>query len=472
MGFDIGLVGLGVMGQNLALNMARHGYKVCVYNRTGSVTEAFMEGGAKGNPSIRACYDLKELAAGLSAPRKVILMVKAGRAVDAVISQLAEVFEAGDVIIDGGNSFFEDSERRYGELEKKGMHFLGAGVSGGEEGALMGPSIMPGGSKKAWELAEGILTDISAKAEDGTPCCAYLGPGGAGHFVKMVHNGIEYVDMQIIAEAYHMMRDLLGIGAGRAADYFREWNKGELGSYLIEITSHVLDKVDEKTARPLVDVIKDAAAQKGTGLWTAREALSLGTPAPSLAEAVFARNVSARRDQRLKAAEALTGPEKAEPARDMAAMLAGTIEKAMLAAKISAYAQGFALLKDASDHYGWDLDLGAVALLWRGGCIIRAGFLDDIKKAFTDDPGLENLILDPSFAKRLNSSQAALRRVVSIASMAGIPVPAMGSSLSYYDGMRCTSLPANLIQGQRDYFGAHTYERLDEEGSFHTDWYR
>ncbi|HOS49920.1 MAG TPA: NADP-dependent phosphogluconate dehydrogenase, partial [Bacillota bacterium] len=331
--------------------------------------------------------------------------------------------------------------------------------------------IMPGGSKKAWELAGGILTDISAKAEDGTPCCGYLGPGGAGHFVKMVHNGIEYVDMQIIAEAYHIMRDMLGIEAKQIAVYFREWNKGELGSYLIEITSDVLDRVDDKTGRPLVDVIKDAAAQKGTGLWTAREALALGTPAPSLAEAVFARNISARRDQRLKAAGVLAGPEKVKPAQDMAAMLAGTIEKAMLTAKISAYAQGFALLKDASDQYGWNLDLGGVALLWRGGCIIRARFLDDIKKAFSNDPKLENLILDPSFADRLNKGQAALRQIVSIASMAGIPIPAMGSSLSYYDGMRCTSLPANLIQGQRDYFGAHTYERLDIEGSFHTDWY-
>ena len=471
MGFDIGLIGLGVMGQNLALNMARHGYKVCAYNRTGSVTEAFMQEGAKDNPSIKACYDLKELAASLSAPRKVMLMVKAGHAVDAVISQLTEILESGDVIIDGGNSFFEDSERRHKELEKKGIHFLGAGVSGGEEGALKGPSIMPGGSKKAWELAGGILTDISAKAEDGTPCCGYLGPGGAGHFVKMVHNGIEYVDMQIIAEAYHIMRDMLGIEAKQIAVYFREWNKGELGSYLIEITSDVLDRVDDKTGRPLVDVIKDAAAQKGTGLWTAREALALGTPAPSLAEAVFARNISARRDQRLKAAGVLAGPEKVKPAQDMAAMLAGTIEKAMLTAKISAYAQGFALLKDASDQYGWNLDLGGVALLWRGGCIIRARFLDDIKKAFSNDPKLENLILDPSFADRLNKGQAALRQIVSIASMAGIPIPAMGSSLSYYDGMRCTSLPANLIQGQRDYFGAHTYERLDIEGSFHTDWY-
>ena len=376
MGYDIGLIGLGVMGQNLVLNMARNGYRVCVYNRTASVTEDFMKGEAKGNANIKGCFDLKELVGNLSAPRKVMLMVKAGGAVDAVISQLYDVLSPGDVIIDGGNSFFKDTQRRFAEVEAKGFFYLGTGVSGGEEGALKGPSVMPGGSRRAFELVGKLLTDISAKAPDGTPCCRYLGPGGAGHFVKMVHNGIEYVDMQIIAEVYHVMRDMLGMDAKAIASVFNEWNRGPLESYLIEITSKVLEKVDDKTGRPLVDVIKDRAAQKGTGIWTAQEALLLGTPAPSLAEAVFARNISAERETRLKAADALVGPPAVKPSGEMAAMLLGTLGKAMLTAKICAFAQGFSIMKDASEEYGWDLDFGGIALIWRGGCIIRARFLD------------------------------------------------------------------------------------------------
>ncbi len=471
MGNDLGLVGLGVMGQNLVLNMASHGFKVSVYNRTAAVTAAFMEGGAKGNASIKGCYGLKELADSLAKPRKVMLMVKAGAAVDAMIAGLLEVLEPGDVIIDGGNSYFKDSERRFKQLQAEGYHFLGTGVSGGEEGALKGPSIMPGGSKRAWELAGPILTEISAKAPDGSPCCAFLGTGGAGHFVKMVHNGIEYVDMQLIAEAYHIMRDMLGMEPKAIGDCFDMWNRGGLESYLVEITSAILRKKDEKTGKPIVDVIKDTAAQKGTGLWTAQEALALGTATPSLAEAVFARNLSAKREDRIKASGILEGPPAVKPTGEMAAMLTGALGKALLAAKISAYSQGFALMAAASEEYGWKLDLGSVALLWRGGCIIRARFLDDIKKAFADGP-IANLMLDPLFSMKMNEGQRALRQVVSIASMAGIPIPALSSSLSYYDGFRCASLPANLTQAQRDFFGAHTYERLDEAGSFHTDWSR
>jgi 6-phosphogluconate dehydrogenase len=459
---EIGLIGLGVMGQNLALNMANHGYKVAIYNRTSKITDEFLAGAAKGNERIEGQYSLARLVDSLKTPKRVMLMVKAGDAVDVVIRHLTGFLGKGDIIIDGGNSFFKDSQRRYLELEEKGILFMGTGISGGEEGALIGPSIMPGGSRRAWEVVGKLLTDISAKAPDGTPCCAYLGPGGAGHFTKMVHNGIEYVDMQLIAESYHIMRDLFHMEAGAIAGVFEGWNSGGLDSYLIGITAEILRKRDDKTGKPLVDMIKDSAAQKGTGLWTAQEALALGTPAPSLAEAVFARNISAHHEDRSEAAKVLSGPMAISLAGDFVNKFPDVLGKALLAAKICAYSQGFALLFDASKKYGWKLDLGGIALLWRGGCIIRAKFLDDIKNAYDCNPALRSLMMDAKFASLINEGQNSWRQVVSIAALSGVPIPAF----TY----RSTSLPANLIQAQRDYFGAHTYERTDMEGAFHTDW--
>ena len=464
---DIGLIGLAVMGQNLVLNMAAHGYRVAVYNRTTSKTEEFLAGPASGK-AIAGAKTLQEFVSLLDRPRKVMLMVQAGGAVDAVISDLVPLLEPGDLIIDGGNSYFKDTRRRAAELEAKGIHYLGTGISGGEEGALKGPSIMPGGSEEAWNLARSILVDISAKV-NGEPCCAYIGTDGSGHFVKMVHNGIEYGDMQLICEAYFLMREVLGLSAERMASIFRAWNSGELRSYLIEITGDILSTVDPKTGKPLVDVIKDEAGQKGTGKWTSQEALDLGVGAPTITEAVYARFLSAIREERLEASSVLPGPD-AGPYEGDPDELVEAIGKALYAAKICSYAQGFALLSEAARVYGWRLDLGTIASLWRGGCIIRAQFLDRIKEAYDRDPSLKNLLLDPYFAGALRRSQEPWRRVVSLAAERGIPAPGFSSALAYYDQYRTARLPANLLQAQRDYFGAHTYQRLDEEGIFHTEW--
>lgn len=463
---DMGLIGLGVMGQNLVLNMARNGYRVAVYNRTPSVTQRFMEGPARGVENVVSAATIEELVGSLEPPRRIMIMVKAGSPVDAVIEQLDPYLGAGDIIIDCGNSLFRATARRAATLEAAGLRYLGVGVSGGEEGALWGPSIMPGGSAEAWKHVESIFTDIAAKAPTGEPCCAYIGPGGAGHFVKMVHNGIEYVDMQLIAETYFVMRELLGMCADEMQTVFDDWNRGDLSSYLIEITARVLGKRDLHTGKPMVDVIADRAGQKGTGKWTAQEALDLGAAAPTMAEAVFARYLSAIKEERFAASEQLPGPDTGGEREGMIADL----RDALYAAKICAYAQGFELMKRASNEYRWGLDLGSIALLWRGGCIIRAQFLERIAEAYRRGPELANLMLDPYFRNAVVSGQRAWRRVVAQAAMEGIPIPALSSSLAYYDSYRRDSLPANLIQAQRDYFGAHTYERLDMPGSFHTEW--
>ncbi len=464
---DIGLVGLAVMGQNLVLNMESHGYRVAVYNRTYSRTEAFMEGPAKGK-NITATASLEELVASLARPRKVMLMVQAGRAVDAVIDELAGLLSPGDVIIDGGNSYFKDTIRRAETLEGRGLHYLGAGVSGGEEGALKGPSIMPGGSLKAWEPASKILIDISAKV-NGEPCCAYIGKDGSGHFVKMVHNGIEYGDMQLICEAYFLMQELLGLTPAEMSEIFASWNEGELQSYLIEITADILRKVDVETGRPMVDVILDEAGHKGTGRWTSEEALALGVGAPTITEAVYARYISAIKEERQAAAKILPGPTASpeSPERDVVVKAIGN---ALYAAKICSYAQGFALLAGAAREYDWELNFGEIASLWRGGCIIRAQFLDRIKEAYTGGNPPANLLLAPFFTDVLAQAQSDWRTVVSWAAQRGIPVPGFSSALAYYDQYRLERLPANLLQAQRDYFGAHTYRRVDKEGVFHTEW--
>jgi 6-phosphogluconate dehydrogenase len=466
---DIGLVGLGVMGQNLVLNIANHGYAVSVFNRTMRVVDEFMADKAQGYELITGTHSISELVDSLRKPRRVMLMVKAGQAVDAVIEQLLPYLEPGDIILDCGNSYFKDTIRRSKTLEDRGFLYLGVGISGGEEGALKGPSIMPGGSWNAWEHVEKIFTDISAKVGKGEPCSSYLGPDGAGHFVKMVHNGIEYADMQLIAEAYSIMRNLFGMEVEEIQKVFADWSDGELNSYLIEITRDILGKKDKDTGTPMVDVIKDAAGQKGTGKWTSQEALDLGVPAPSLVHAVFARCMSALKDERLLASTMLQGPGQTKLTKVRAENISH-LKAALYASKICAYAEGFALMKTASREYGWDLDSGRIALLWRGGCIIRAQFLERITDAFNRNPDLANLILDPYFKDIIMSSQESWRLVVSSAILHGIPVPAFSSALSYYDSYRAPVLPANLIQAQRDYFGAHTYERVDRAGIYHTEW--
>ncbi len=464
---DIGLIGLAVMGQNLVLNMESKGYSVSVYNRTAERTREFISGAAKGKERIVATYTLEDFVSSLARPRKIMIMVKAGRPVDGVIDQLIPLLDEGDIVMDGGNSYFKDTIRRARELCQKGIHFMGVGVSGGEEGALKGPSIMPGGSKDAWEQVGKILKDISAKV-DGVPCCDYIGTDGAGHYVKMVHNGIEYGDMQLISEAYFLMKELLGFSAADMQAVFQEWNKGQLNSYLIEITADILGRIDDETGQPLVDVILDRAGQKGTGKWTSQEGLELGAAIPTIAEAVFARFMSAIKEQRVSASKMLKGPEVEFTAdKDT---LVEDIGKALYASKICSYAQGFDLLTQASQEYNWNLSLGDIALLWRGGCIIRAQFLDRIKEAYDRNPDLANLLLDPYFREIINESQDSWRRVVSLAVQYGIPVPCFSSALAYYDSYRREKLPANLIQAQRDYFGAHTYERIDKEGTFHTEW--
>jgi 6-phosphogluconate dehydrogenase len=461
---DIGMVGLAVMGQNLVMNMADHGFRVAVYNRTAAVTDAFLVGPA-AEMDVVAAASLPELVSLLAEPRKVMLMVKAGGPVDAVIDELVPLLSPGDIIIDGGNSLFTDTIRRFERLEAAGISFVGTGVSGGEEGARHGPSVMPGGDVKAWPHVAPILQAIAAKAPDGTPCCDWVGPGGAGHYVKMVHNGIEYGDMQVIAEAYGLMR-AMGMTPAAMADTFAEWDAGVLDSFLIDITAQILRHQDTD-GTPLVDRILDAAGQKGTGKWTVISSMELAQPVTLVAEAVFARVVSSLKEQRVAAAGVLTGPDSPPVGFDM-----NDLRDALYASKIVSYAQGFMLLAAASLENGWNLDYGRIASLWREGCIIRARFLDDITAAFREDPALSNLLLSPFFAGAIATAQPGWRQVVAAAVTAGVPVPAYSSALAFFDGYRSANLPANLIQAQRDFFGAHTYERTDRPRGefFHTNW--
>ncbi|MEK4223094.1 NADP-dependent phosphogluconate dehydrogenase [Bacillus sp. FSL W8-0116] len=463
---QIGVIGLAVMGKNLALNIESKGYSVSVYNRSREKTDALLEE-AKGK-NIVGTYSIEEFIDSLEKPRKILLMVKAGAPTDATIEQLKPHLEPGDILIDGGNTFFKDTQRRNKELSELGIHFIGTGVSGGEEGALTGPSIMPGGQKEAYDLVSPILKDISAKV-NGDPCCTYIGPDGAGHYVKMVHNGIEYGDMQLISEAYFLLKNLLGLNADELHQVFAEWNKGELDSYLIEITADIFTKKDEETGKPLVDVILDKAGQKGTGKWTSQSALDLGIPLPLITESVFARFISALKEERVKASKLLKGPETKGFEGDRSKLIE-SIRRALYMSKICSYAQGFAQMRAASEEYNWNLRYGDIAMIFRGGCIIRAQFLQKIKEAYDRDPNLTNLLLDPYFKEIVEKYQSSLREVVSLAVLQGIPVPAFSAALSYYDSYRTETLPANLIQAQRDYFGAHTYERVDKEGIFHTEW--
>lgn len=466
---DIGLIGLAVMGQNLVLNMADHGYRVAVYNRTVSKVDEFLAGPAL-NTNVIGTATLEELVATLSSPRKVMMMIQAGAPVDALIGQLIPLLDEGDIIIDGGNSSFVDTIRRTNTVEEAGLRFIGTGVSGGEEGARRGPSIMPGGSESAWPEVKDIFQSVAAKVTDGTPCCDWVGPDGAGHYVKMVHNGIEYGDMQVIAEAYHLMHVGLGMSHEEMSDTFRRWSDGVLDSYLMDITADIL-AFREEDGNPLVEQILDAAGQKGTGKWTAMSSLELGMPMTLVAEAVYARILSALKDQRVAAESALGGGGSAIGGAD-AAEFVDAIHDALYASKIVSYAQGFMLLRAAAEEYGWDLDYGRIASLWREGCIIRAVFLDDITAAFRRNPALDALLLDEFFAEAMRQADDGWRKVVGIAVAHGIPVPAYSSALAFYDGYRTGRLPANLIQGQRDYFGAHTYERIDRPRGefFHTDW--
>jgi 6-phosphogluconate dehydrogenase len=465
---DIGLIGLAVMGQNLVLNMEDHGYHVAVYNRTVQKVDDFINGPAGGR-NIQGAHSLEELVGMLKRPRRVMLMVKAGQPVDDFIEKLLPLLEPGDIIIDGGNSNFEDSIRRTAYLEARGLYFIGTGISGGEEGARHGPSIMPGGSLQAWPHVKPIFQNIAAKVEDGSPCCDWVGENGAGHFVKMVHNGIEYGDMQLISETYHMMRFGLDLGYDRLHDTFAEWNRGKLNSYLIEITSDIMAFKDEDGG-PLLEKILDSAGQKGTGRWTVASALEAGIPLTLIAEAVLARSLSALKDERMAAGRLLKGPS--ERFQGDAQRLVTDLQQSLYASKIISYAQGYMLMRAAAQERGWNLNYGGIALMWRGGCIIRSVFLREIKTAYERNPGLGNLLLDPYFRDEVEAAQPAWRRAVTQAVQLGIPVPAMSSALAFYDGYRHSRLPANLIQAQRDYFGAHTYERIDQPRGkfFHTNW--
>lgn len=463
---QIGVIGLAVMGKNLAWNIESRGYTVSVFNRSSEKTDEMLRESEGKN--IVPAYSIEEFIASLEVPRKILLMVKAGEATDKTIDQLKPHLEKGDIIIDGGNTFYKDTQRRNTELAELGFHFIGTGVSGGEEGALTGPSIMPGGQKEAYELVAPILKDISAKV-NGEACCTYIGGDGAGHYVKMVHNGIEYGDMQLIAEAYSLLKDVLGLSAEELHSVFSNWNKGELDSYLIEITADIFTKKDDDTGKPLVDLILDEAAQKGTGKWTSQSALDLGVPLPLVTESVFARFISALKEERVRAAEVLHGPRERAFDGDRDAFIE-SVRRALYMGKICSYAQGFAQMKAASEEYGWDLKYGDIAMIFRGGCIIRAQFLQKIKEAYDRDAALDNLLLDPYFSAITNEYHSALRETISNAVLNGVPVPTLSSAMAYYDSYRSAVLPANLIQAQRDYFGAHTYRRLDKEGTFHTEW--
>ncbi len=466
---QFGVIGLAVMGKNLALNVESRGYTVAVFNRTYQKTEDFLNNEAKGKNFVGA-ETIEEFVDSLEKPRKIMLMVQAGPATDATIASLKPLLDEGDILIDGGNTFFKDTMRRNAELDESGIHFIGTGVSGGEEGALKGPSIMPGGQKEAYDKVAPIFEAISAKV-NGDPCVTYIGPNGAGHYVKMVHNGIEYGDMQLICEAYFIMKHVLGLSAEELHEVFGEWNKGELDSYLIEITTDIFKKKDKETGKPMVDVILDTAGQKGTGKWTSQSSLDLGVPLPVITESVFARFISAMKEERVAASKVLQGPSAGDkPYEGDKDELIEAIRKALYMSKIVSYAQGFAQMRAASEENDWNLRYGDISMIFRGGCIIRAQFLQKIKEAYDRDPGLANLLLDPYFKEIVESYQTSLRKVLSIAMERGIPVPGFASALAYYDSYRTETLPANLLQAQRDYFGAHTYQRNDKEGVFHTEW--
>lgn len=465
---NIGVAGLAVMGENLVLNMESKGFSVSVFNRTSATVDSFLAGRAK-DKNIRGFHSAEEWVGSLERPRKVMMMLKAGTVVDNFIEQLLPCLETGDIVIDGGNSNYHDTQRRVSWLEEKGMLFIGTGVSGGEEGALKGPSIMPGGSFAAWKYVAPILVPISAKVEDGTSCCSWMGGGGAGHFVKMVHNGIEYGDMQLICESYHIMKDVLKMSADEMHPVFAGWNKGVLSSYLIEITRDIMAYKDENNL-PLIDNILDAAGQKGTGKWTVMAALDAGIPLSLISESVFARCLSAQKEERVLASLSLKGPDiKYTGQREK---ILNDLEKALYLAKIISYAQGFNLMQEASTEYGWNLKFGEIARIWRGGCIIRSVFLDKITEAFQENPKLSNILLAPYFRNKIDQSQQSLRNTLATAIKHGVPAPCHSSALNYYDGFRTARLPANLLQAQRDYFGAHTYERIDKARGefFHTNW--
>jgi len=464
---DIGLIGLGVMGENLVLNMESKGFSVAVFNRTTDITEKFAAGRAKGK-NIRPTTTLEEFVTALKKPRIVMMMVKAGAPVDSVISQLVPLLERDDIMIDGGNSLFTDTQRRGKELEAKGIHFVGMGVSGGEEGALKGPSLMPGGSRESWEIIAPIFRKIAAQV-DGEPCCRYMGPDGAGHYVKMVHNGIEYGDIQLICEAYAIMKDILEMQAPELADVFSEWNKGELDSYLIEITSQIFRKIDPDTGKPLVDVILDKAGQKGTGIWTLQAAIRQFVVISTINAAVEARVVSAQKEERVAASKILPQP-RSRKFKSNRARFIDAVRDALYASKIVSYTQGMELLRSGSTEYKWNLNLSDIATIWRGGCIIRAKFLNRIVEAYKRDAALHNLLLDKYFTRIIKKAQRNWRVAVSTAIKSGVAVPAFSASLAYFDSYRSPRLPANLLQAQRDFFGAHTYERIDKPGVFHTDW--
>ncbi|MFC8453529.1 NADP-dependent phosphogluconate dehydrogenase [Kitasatospora sp. NPDC057223] len=464
---QIGVTGLAVMGRNLARNFARHGYRVALHNRTEARTTALVDQfGHEGDfvPSTT----VEEFVASLERPRRLVIMVKAGAPTDAVIDELVPLLDEGDVVVDGGNAHFLDTRRREKALREHGLHFVGSGVSGGEQGALEGPSIMPGGTAESYRVLGPLLEDIAAKV-DGRPCCTHVGPDGAGHFVKMVHNGIEYADMQLIAEAYDLLRHGAGLQPAEIAGVFREWNGGRLESYLIEITADVLAHTDAATGKPFVDIVRDQAEQKGTGRWTVQTALELGVPVSGIAEAVFARSLSGGAELR-RAARGLPGPSETWLDSAASDRFAGDVEQALYASKMVAYAQGFHQIQAGSAEYSWDIDLGAMATIWRGGCIIRARFLDRIRAAYDADPGRATLLTDEHFLSALDGAQSAWRRVVSTAAELGVPAPGFSTALAYYDGLRAHRLPAALVQGQRDYFGAHTYQRVDRDGTFHTLW--
>jgi 6-phosphogluconate dehydrogenase len=464
---NIGLVGLGVMGQNLVLNMERNGYKVAVFNRTTEKTKLFLENEAKGKAIIGE-FSYSDLMKSLEKPRRILLMVKAGQPVDDVIAEITPYLEKGDILIDGGNSHFMDTERRNVALSGEGFNFIGTGVSGGEEGALWGPSIMPGGQLEAWDALKSIFESISAKAEDGEPCVAYIGPRGAGHFVKMVHNGIEYADMQLIAESYDLLHRSVGLNTNEISETFNEWNKGPLNSYLIEITAEILKKIDPVTGKPLVDVILDAAGQKGTGKWTSQTAFDLSAPTNTIDAAVISRNISALKAERIQTSKHFSGPKVKQDSSK--AKLVDTIGEALNVAKILSYAQGFNMMRMASEEYKYELNMHSIAKIWRAGCIIRAGLLGDIMNAYKNKPDLVNLLHDQAFQTIVQKGLDALRKTVIAGVFAGIPVYALSSSLAYFDAYRSEYLPNNLTQAQRDYFGAHTYKRNDMDGVFHTDW--
>lgn len=464
----IGVIGLAVMGENLALNIARNGFAPVVFNRTAAVTEAFMAGRGAGT-GITAAYTIQEFVDQLEQPRRIIMMVKAGAPVDAVKDELAPLLDPGDIVIDGGNSLFTDTERRSTEYAEKGLNFVGMGVSGGEEGALWGPSLMPGGSREAWEALQPVLEAIAAKSDSG-PCVTHIGPGGSGHYVKMVHNGIEYGDMQLIAETYDIMRNSLKMSAPEIGKVFEQWNKGKLESFLVEITGIVLQYIDEQTGQPLVDYIKDQAAQKGTGRWTSINSYELGTPIPVIDAAVVARSLSSLLEERAKASVVLKDPTNVPDLSDRRDEVIAALENALYVAKVISYTQGMALLRTASETYDWNLTLSELARIWKAGCIIRARLLDPIMKAFQDDPDLRNLMLSPHFSNDVNEGMASLRQVVGHAIASGVPTPAFSAAIAYFDTVRQTKLPANLVQELRDYFGAHTFERTDKDGIFHIEW--